>query len=105
MSEDLSPPEVQVPPPDDDALEWERQASETAARLQTIVSTLESELDALQGSVSFRRFWRGAREFNETLRTATPITQDDKLALQRQINTLCQRARQEQRQVQELAAS
>lgn len=83
-----------------DPLQWQQVADEYAARMNQVISALESEFWPHTVSGSFRTFWPRVRELNEQVRTAPAIRLEDKLALQRRLNELCQRARRDQKALQ-----
>jgi len=80
-----------------DPLEWQRLADQYAESMNNDVSLLERDFWPHPPGGSFRAFWPRVRELNERVRTAPAIKLDDKLALQRRLNDLSQRARQDQK--------
>jgi hypothetical protein len=81
--------------------EWERLADAFAAETGAELSRLEETFWPDPPDSSFRGFWGTIKALNERVRTAPAVKLDDKLALQRRINELCQRARQDQKRLAE----
>ncbi len=77
-----------------DPAEWEELADHIALQLHDAISRLEEHAWALPIDRFGQTFWPQVRELNQRVRTAPAIKLDDKLALQRRMNELCQRARQ-----------
>jgi hypothetical protein len=88
-----------------DAEEWQRLADRIAAVLGAEVSALEQDFWPEPRDGSFRAFWPRVRELNERVRIAPAIKLDDKLALQHRLNELCQRARRDQKVLQQRVVS
>lgn len=78
--------------------EWERLAAQFASELGEELDRLETELRPGVPDQSFRPFWDRVKVLNERLRGAPAVTLDDKMAAQRRLNDLCQRARQQQKE-------
>jgi len=87
-----------------DPAEWEELADRVAAQLQQAISQLEEHVWPLPVDRFGQAFWPQVRELNERVRTAPAIKLDDKLALHRRLNELCQRARLHQKSLQQEAA-
>lgn len=80
-----------------DPLEWQQLADRCASRLNEDLSVVETDVLSHPTSSSFPNFWPRVRELNERIRTAPAIKLEDKLALQRRLNELCQSVRQTQK--------
>lgn len=87
-----------------DPAEWEELADRVAAQLHKAISHLEEEVWPLPVDRFGQAFWPRVRELNERVWTAPAIKLDDKLALHRRLNELCQRARHHQKSLQQQAA-
>lgn len=85
--------------------EWERLADAFAADVGAELQRLEEVYWPDPPGESFRAFWGSVKTINERLRTAPAVKLDDKLSLQRRVNELCQRARQDQKHLQEERAA
>src|SRR5690348_14428099 len=81
--------------------EWERRADKFAAAATAELTELENRFWPEPEHGSFRGFWPVVRSLNERVRIAPAIKLDDKLTLQHRINELCQRARRDQRQLED----
>lgn len=80
-----------------DPAAWEAMADAIAADIERDIRNLEEHLWGSERPRSFGLFWTRVRELNQQVRVAPAIKLDDKLALQRRLNELCQNARREQR--------
>jgi hypothetical protein len=80
-----------------DPAEWEAMADAIAADIGRDIDSLEESFRDGERTRSVSSFWSQWRELNERVRVAPAIKLDDKLTLQRRLNELSQRARQEQK--------